>query len=385
MRAYSISPLDTWFFRDGRPYCMNESSQVDVKSLFPPSAYTLVGAMRASFARAMGWNGKSGDRWMSDITSILGDGRANLGKLRFHGPYIHSIKHGGLLLPAPLCLIGDDFNENKSCEICEDKRTSLKAWSFARLRPREAKDAVDCDLGDKVRLPFADAGIKGLEPLGEYYLTASDFRAVLSGSDLKDINPISRKALWDLEYWVGLKRNPLTLTTEDRALFSKYHVRLTSGVSLLMLLDGPDVLANLEPMLALGGESRMAIAHELDIGPEFLKTPQLKAEGDKVRFILTHLTPALLKGSWPGPKGQIDGVPGEIVSACLERPLFLGGWDSLQGKHGKPLSLQPYIPAGSTWFFEADAADKNAIELLHLSNIGEDVNYGFGQVAIGSW
>lgn len=383
MKAYSISPLDTWFFRDGRPYYMNESSQVDVRSLFPPSAHTVIGAMRASFARAMGWDGKSRNRWSAEIMSVLGDGRKNLGKLRFRGPYIYSEKHGGLLLPAPLNLIGKSI-QDKFCKTCEPSESVRKTWSFIRLAPR---DPVDCDLGEGVRLPSAGAELKGFKTLGDYYLTVDDFKVLLAGGDPKDIRPVKRTALWRHEYWVGLKRNSLTLTTEDRALFSKHHVRLAPGVSLLMLLDGSEGLPELGSLMALGGENRTAWARVMSELPEFLaeeeeKELNLKADGDKTRFTITHLTPARLEGSWPGPGGKIHGVPGKVVSACLERPLFLGGWDSVRGE---PLPLQPYVPAGSTWFFEADSCEKGAIESLHLAHIGEETSCGFGQVAVGSW
>lgn len=380
MRAYSISPLDTWFFRDGRPYYMNESSQVDVRSLFPPSAYTVIGAMRASLARELGWNGESRKRWSAEIMSVLGDGRKNLGKLRFLGPYIYSEKHGGLLLPTPLNLIGE-YVQDKFCKTCEPSKPLPKMWSFACLSPR---NPVDCDLGDGVRLPSTGDDIKGLKTLSDYYLTVSDFEALLAGGDLKDINPIKRTALWNHEYWVGLKRNSITLTTEDRALFSKHHVRLAPGVSLLMLLEGPEELPELGSLLAFGGENRVASSRIMSELPKFLaeKGPKLRVDGDKIRFTVVHLTPACLGSSWPGPGGRISGVPGKVVSACIERPLFIGGWDSVRGE---PLPLQPYVPAGSTWFFEADSSEAEAIEHLHLTNIGDDANCGFGQVAVGLW
>lgn len=378
MKTYLISPLDTWFFRDGRPYNMNESSQVDVRSIFPPSAYTTVGAMRASLARAMGWKGRSKDPWPSNIESILGDGRKNLGKLRFQGPYIYSEKHGGLLLPAPIHLLGKaSQDEKKTC----DKKT----WSFVRLSPG---DPVNCDLGEGVKLPSA-GDIKGMKTLSDYYLTVRDFEILLAGGNLNEIHPIlcSKKddcpgELWELEYWVGLKRNPRTLTTEDRALFSKHHIRLAPGVSLLIHLDGPEGLPEPEPLLVLGGENRMARAQAIETQPKLPASPKLKVNGDKIRFTLTHLTPACLGGFWPGPNGHLPGVPGEVVSACLDRPLLIGGWDSI---HGKPLPLRPYVPAGSTWFCEANTSDKVSVEGLHCAHIGEDIGYGFGQVALGLW
>ena len=41
-KAYKLTPVDTWFFRDGRPYNRGESNLADIKSLFPPFAMKAV-------------------------------------------------------------------------------------------------------------------------------------------------------------------------------------------------------------------------------------------------------------------------------------------------------------------------------------------------------
>ena len=107
-RSFILSPVDSWFFRDGRPYNKGEANQTDVKSVFPPFAPTAVGVLRAAFGRSMGWSG-SGD-WPDEIKSKLGDGR-DLGPLTFKGPYLvrSAGKDGGqleTLFPAPLHLLG---------------------------------------------------------------------------------------------------------------------------------------------------------------------------------------------------------------------------------------------------------------------------------------
>jgi CRISPR-associated protein Cmr3 len=321
----------------------------------------------------MGWRGRSKDPWPGNIESVLGNLRDNLGNLKFQGPHIYSEKHGGLLLPAPLHLLGKASWDDK------------KKWSFVRLCPG---GPVDCDLGEEVMLPSA-GDMKGMKNLNDYYLKAKDFEIVLAGGNLNEIHPVlsSKKdnspgELWELEYWVGLKRNPFTLTTEDRALFSKHHVRLVPGVSLLMCLEGPEGLPEPEQLLVLGGENRMAHAQAVAAEPEHPPAPELKANGDTVKFTLTHITPACLGDYWPGPNGHLPGVPGRIISACLERPQLIGGWDSV---HRKPLPLLPYVPAGSTWFCEANAGDMVSVNSLHWSHIGKDTEWGFGQVALGSW
>ena len=62
MNVVYFDPLDTLFFRDGRPYHQGELSQAGVASLFPPFPSTLVGAIRAACARALGWTSGNWER-----------------------------------------------------------------------------------------------------------------------------------------------------------------------------------------------------------------------------------------------------------------------------------------------------------------------------------
>jgi CRISPR-associated protein Cmr3 len=284
------------------------------------------------------------------------------------------------LFASPLHLIGK-LQQDKFCKTCEQSKSASAEWSFALLSPR---DPIDCDLGNGVRLPSAGYDVKGLRTLTDCHLKTKDFEVLLAGGDPKDILPIRNRKLWDHEYWVGLQRNCITLTTEDRALFSKHHIRMAPGVSLMMLLECPEELADLETLVAMGGESRTAFIRIINEVPKFPseKGPELKVESDRIQFTVTHLTPACLGGNWPGPGGHLPGVPGKVISACLERPIFLGGWDSIGGG---PLPLRPYVPSGSTWFCEADSGEIGAIKLLHLNHIGEETNCGFGQITIGLW
>ncbi|MEW6637748.1 MAG: type III-B CRISPR module-associated Cmr3 family protein, partial [Actinomycetota bacterium] len=51
MNYYRLEPLDTLFFGDGSPFNAGETGQMEVEGTFPPSPTTVVGALRAAFAR----------------------------------------------------------------------------------------------------------------------------------------------------------------------------------------------------------------------------------------------------------------------------------------------------------------------------------------------
>jgi len=107
------------------------------------------------------------------------------------------------------------------------------------------------------------------------------------------------------------------------------------------------------------------------------------------RFTVSLLTPLCLPRDSSGrlappmPGQSFPGLTGStVVSACVGKPVHIGGWNSL---NREPLPLIPYLPAGSTWFCEADTAALDSVLALHGRHVGERTPYGFGQIALGAW
>ena len=99
-RIFSIDPVDTLFFRSGRPFNQDDPGEARADSIFPPYPQTLVGALRAALARGQGW---VAGPWDQGLKEVLGDGE-DLGELRFHGPYL--FRDGERLFPVPAFLFG---------------------------------------------------------------------------------------------------------------------------------------------------------------------------------------------------------------------------------------------------------------------------------------
>ncbi|OQB28967.1 MAG: CRISPR system Cmr subunit Cmr3 [Euryarchaeota archaeon ADurb.Bin190] len=367
MNYLKLTPLDSWFFRDGRPFHQGEPS-ADVESIFPPSAFTIAGAIRAHLARKMGW--RCGN-WNEKIIKVLGDGY-NLGPLSFRGPFLgienkETIKP---LFPVPLHLLGK-FEEGKGNE-------------FILLSPG---DEIECDLG-KVRLPSAK-GIEGMKTLKHYYLTSESLAKVLQGTT-DDLEIIASKDLWGVEYAVGLARDKMSRTAKEGHLYSSCKVRLNDANGTCLLFGSEGIKDGLDNQFVfpIGGESRMAVAEVVDIQKEFLIRPNLQIKDGCLRFTVTHITPAWFD-RWPGSGKGLPEVPGRVISACLERSLRIGGWSSVKGERDNfikgPVALKPFIRPGSTWFCEACEDDKEDVLQIHSSRIGEYNDFGFGEVAIGAW
>ncbi len=393
--------MDRWFFRDGRAFNQGESNQLLYPSLFPPTPRTVVGAIRAAAARALGWDETVQKRWDSSITDKLGDGD-DLNTLAFSGPYLAVIDTDEkllagatppqLLYPVPATLLG----EPPTSTIGVDDETKEPWVDLIQLAPGPKHY---CDLGEEIHLPVYSAGdgVDGRKHPSRSYLTGTDLRIALEGeTELgESVKPIAQKALWQTEPRVGIDRDPETRTTGEHALFSTNMVQPATSIGLVMKVEGLDDDIALGEMAPLGGESKLAFIDEIgdddededDDAQDQLEHPApptlLDTDGT-IRFTLYCVTPTRF-AHWPTPAHppELPGVDNcRLITACLGKPFRIGGWDS---RNYEPLPLQPFAPAGSVLFFEAPVTQRAAVEALHGTKLGEGTAFGYGEVLLGTW
>ncbi len=366
MDLIRFEPLDSLFFRDGRPYDQGEHGQADVASLFPPPPPSLVGAVRAAGARALGW--KSG-HWNEAVRRRLGD-RESLDPLRFRGPLLirNHGKANTCLFPAPANLVG------------RSESGTIEPESLSLLYP--GTSGARCDLGENVRLPSAERIAEGAKPLcrNGWWIAREGLERILQGEPPRPDELVHRSRIWREEPRVGIARNPETRTTGEGAMYSPRHVRLAAGIALALEVDNlpSECRSFLESgPHPVGGESRMCWMRLDDCGLTLPKSPPWPNANGRIRYSITILTPA--DTAKPPLPGDLDyaGLRGKVVSACLPPPVVIGGWNS---EKRTPLPLKPCLAPGSVIFLETDAAipEPGAI-------VGERTNWGFGLVAVGAW
>ena len=366
MIGVQLRPVDTWFFRDGVPFTRDSAPQENVASLFPPHPPTVVGALRAALARARGWDGSG--RWPDEFDSMLGNGPDDMGKMCVDGPFL--LRCGQPLFHAPRHLLGSADGDG---------------WSpRAFLAPG---DEIESDLGH-VRLPHlvgSHSESESLKPGVESWLTPVGMNAALRGETPGPNVVVSRRHLWASEPRTGLKRADATRTAAEGMLYSTQHVRPSAGVTLGARIRGlsDDWGLPSHAMVPLGGEGRLAEWDEWDgeLGIEAL--PERIRQDGKVALIT--LSPLDLDREIYTGKSVLDGLGAKVVSACLDRPQRIGGWDSRPPRPGHPLPIRSVLPPGSVLFCELfdrrlpDAAKDG------LARIGARTEWGFGLVALGVW
>jgi len=394
LRTFSLSPVDAWFFRDGRPYNAREASQTDVASLFPPPATTVVGALRAAIARSRSWNGSGNWIHVPGCAEVLGRNFDDLGCLRFQGPWLlqkNKIKTD-VLVPMPLHVLG-----------CEEESTDARGrftWQPKCLLTPETTPTLT-DLGP-VRLPVPSVptdgifGGLGLKHPTEQWITLEGLLEIQNGQ-IPDAAHIRKSStLFAEERRVALSRSEISRTTQDGDLYSPVFIRLHPGVSVAMGISGLPSGWQVPSLLPLGGEGRLAGCEEqqLDgIQSELFGLQRLATAAGKTprKLAITLITPMIPhEGTDEAHSASVDipraGCPffgchgTTVISACVGKPQYVGGWDSLQRC---PLPLRPVIPAGSTWFLEI--ADPAPLRQLVTAGLGLKTSYGFGHAISGEW
>lgn len=363
-----LQPVDTLFLRDGTPFVAGSAPQEDVGSLFPPYPTTTAGALRAALARSNGWGGQG--RWPARLNAVLGDGPNDFGALKFGGPVV--LRDDEPLFPVPRHVLGAGGPSD---------------WSpRALLRPGPG---AACDLGPKVRLPqlppVRDDG--RLKPGPDKWLTRAGLKAVLRGCLPGENQVLQSRTLWRNEERIGLKIDRITRTARERRLYSTRHVRVARGVSLGVRIDGVPEGWTLpcDRLIALGGESRAAECRRWDAEKLVIGAPPVEVEATG-RVAIIALTPLDIDRAIAAGEAPLEVGGGlDVVSACLDRPRGIGGWDSLARR---PLPLRSMLPAGSTLFCEAKRPRRlvRAAETGGgLVTVGMRTEWGFGLAAVGAW
>ncbi len=365
-RWYQLEPVDAWYFRDGRPSNHGED-QSDLESQFPPNASTVVGACRAALARENGWDGKS--NWDSTLKAVLGDGYENLGQLSFTGPLL--MKGQELLLPLPAHVLGrmnEDFG--MQFEPCD--------W----LEPSE--DLITCDMGD-IQLPsrmgLSQTKIGEKEPSSaeSFFVNTSGMTKILNGDLPSASECFHRSQLFCLEPRVGIERNAETRSNKEGAIYSPSYIRLEDGVSLAIGVKGLPDDWDLPAYFPLGGESRLAACESIE--PPAFPSQQT----DEENSILLLVTPGCFtSGNWwgAGPEegaGKLaSNLVGKVATAIFDRPLGIGGWNSLKGQ---PLPMRPFVKPGAVWWIQGNNTIVDSPN--SILKIGECTDHGYGLVFLG--
>lgn len=345
---FEITPIDTLFFRDGRPYNKDESITLSgVKSIFPPSPATISGAILAQFARILGWNGY--DDWEDGVKNILGvNDDINL---EFSGVLLK--RNDEILFPVPQHLVN-----------CINDEVTAKNLVLNFLIP--STDTYHTDMG-QVHLPTPKQNNVKIKPLKNYWITQSGLIDCLK---LK-IPPIEtlycQEKLWEEEHRIGLDRDIQTRSAKQGMLYSPTHIRLKKGVSIIMGVKS-NIDNKVNHICPLGGEARMANISSIS-SPAF--------------DLLTKEKGNLIYTASPTQINNPQLIT-NLKTACMPSLQRFGGWNSIKFE---PRPLLPFLAAGTVLFLEKEITAeswKNEISKFKSNHFTQS-KFGYNQFILGQY
>lgn len=374
-----ITPLDTLFFRDGRPFTMGDDTWAN--GMFPPSPSVFYGALRSVYF----------SHKKPELCGNFQDQIAQIEKLteqfEIRGIY-YKIGEESTYVPLPL----DCVKEKGS-----DENSPLQMLSLERISETRKEIATFSE-----KYPF------------EYLLTSQTFAEVesvedgiIEGSEFQQYLTtcpaqitISRwNALITSEPKIGIGRSNETHASEDSALYrvdgkrleNKNHEKLSFVLDCTNLESFP-----VEGILKLGGEGKTAKFqviqdHELINRLLFCQSPIICKY-----FKLVLTTPAIFEKGWL-PKWSNDDnefyriFPNavcrfKLIAAALGKPIFIGGFNMKPPSGPKP--MRKAVPAGSVYYFEiVDQYETSVTDvfksIVSISDDENDRKQGFGLYYLG--
>jgi CRISPR-associated protein Cmr3 len=380
-----IIPLDTLFFRDGKPFTMGAESWAN--GIFLPLPSTLYGALRTAYIShsSKGFNGFSQGTLEKEIGTLEKSEQCN-----FKIKNILLKKGSDTFYPLPLDLgVIEKSQEKKifsqTISTCNNLFfTNTKIESFLQFNLFDSLENFDKE----------DAFVKLETSLG--FIDEFSFSDYLSGT-LKPSKFLSQKDFFQSEPKIGIKRSLNTHTSEEGYLYRIGMSRLCkvekdrtiTEVSLLIQYEGLSDFPQ-EAYLKLGGEGKCALSKKIEDD----KIPQLSEEAKgKIRssrkFKIYFATPTLFKQGWL-PNAiekekllwKIGKLELKLLSASIGKPLYIGGWDIKKNKQ-KP--MRKAVPSGSVYYWEIRKGEvEDILETFHNKNISDDLSHeGYGLSYLG--
>ena len=352
-----IEPIDTLFFRDGKPFSMGD--QAAAFGIFPPYPSTVYGAIRTGIISQNQGLSSFYAGGMADEIGTTDDSSSASFKLK--GVFPYSINDDYLYFPAPLDLVTD--KDKKRAKITEIKKgapfsTNMKIDHY--LFPFEMEKATS---------------------VNGHYITHTDFMSYLNSTQNEfDIYP--EKIFCRVEYKTGIKIDSRTKTVEEGNLYRVGMRRFEKDFGLACDVKGISSLQK-EGVLKLGGEGKTVRYHTSEFQlPDTRETvvKRIKKTGIiKIYFA----TPTIFKKGWVPAEKIINGPDYklELITASIGSPVSIGGWNMAKGGHK---TMMRGVPAGSVYYFKIlDGDVENIYRHLHYRNISERANEGFGLIILG--
>jgi len=372
---YKIKPLDTLFFRDGKPFTMG--SETWAEPIFPPYPSTVYGAIWTWLIFERGGLKEFEDgKYKDELGRIIKNEKSNF----------KEIKKGSLTIKGPFICLDNNIYFPLPFDLLQKKGA-----------PKSEKNNlfyIDCI--NKLEIFISDYSLERiLINKGDYELDECDeFLDIASLKDYLMDNKITvrfteKDKIFLKEKKTGIKRSRKTLSSEEGYLYRIPMIRLKKEASLFVEING---LSNYPEggVLQIGGEGKTAKIEKKENDNLLMTLMDIDFKFENKVFKLYFATSAIFKKGWIPDwinektfEGNYDGIKLKLIACSIGKYKLIGGWDLA---NNRPKPMYKAVPSGSVYYFKIldDTSAERIKEVLHLKNIS-DINpeEGFGLSLVG--
>jgi CRISPR-associated protein Cmr3 len=374
MKNIQLDPIDTLFFRNGRPFSMGEETWAD--AVFPPYPSVLYGALRTAYGLSLG----------ADLTTIAID----TADIEIHDIYLalrNDIKDS----------ISEDIDASAGAGVDPTSPSkNVNESTFERYYPMpldlvvpyKQETALSVALEPHIKA-YSSSSIPGthllLAPGHERFQSVDNGwigMAALKRYLKGDTHDLPFKRLGDYmvdEPKVGIGRDKNTRTTEEGKLYRVGMVRASQCRIGIAFSKSSHETAVQSAAIRLGAEGKMAAWHNADA--QDISAPKDILQADDC-FRVWLATPAIFdKSNIPNLKAQL-GVDATLLAGITGRTLAIGGWDM---EKRSPKSMHQAMPAGSVWHFRANKPiDLSTLQGRSISTVGAEQGFGIAYFGLSN-
>lgn len=356
----NIRPLDTLFFRDGKPFSRGEETWAE--GVFPPYPSVIYGALRT-------W-------YISNHLLPFSDEAID----KSAGIQVSGLRYRtseSMFMPMPLDLVEpkEKSTEEKNSESRNKKYRVIRLHLHQNTGVISSHpDLPDLDSAHFLLLPSDNEQVESID---DGLMEVSDIERYLNDPFTEgEVRRI--KDLAASEPKTGIGREDATNVASD-ALLYRVGMRRATDFGISVECDLPD--ENLQQqsfVVRLGGENKMVALEShggrVKISPDAV---QLKPGG----FKLYLSTPAIFNNGWKPDLNQY-GIQANLFAAVTGKPLHIGGFDMV---NNKPKPMYKAVPAGSVYYYKTEEPTDKIMTLFGRAISDIQKEQGFGIAYVGNY
>ncbi|AKB13725.1 MAG TPA: type III-B CRISPR module-associated protein Cmr3 [Methanosarcina thermophila] len=351
-----IDPLDTIFFRDGKPFSMGEDSWGNC--IFPPSPSVIYGAIRTVY--------------FSNHIDLLEKANTEedpTNNLVIRGIYfLDNLENKNTLyLPLPLDLV-----QKKDVEAEMENEVNL--LSLVELKLKSSCPTSHVLKGDQ-GVQAIDNGLISGELLKGYLSCNSKNFSILR---------LNSRVITEPKIGIGLSGET---HTADESKIYRVGMKRLKNLSFLVEFEGLEIPE--KGLLKLGGEGKAASYEKISEQLINCNYSEKNLNKDIEKFKLYLSTPAIFHQGWlpswidmNSLEGKYKNLKFKLLTASIGKYQNIGGFDL---KQKKPKPMWRATPAGSVYYFKIIEGDiKEIYSLFNKQSISDEyAKQGFGITFVG--